>query len=122
MSENPYKPPGDNLASTPRLRWWEIRSERFIALGVGFAIGAALSYLAGRLLLYPPGLCMLIVTGPWLGTLHGIKEVMLVGWIGALLSLAGPLRPSMATGFVTSVGLFLWFFSGLMGLAIVFEK
>lgn len=42
-----------------------------------------------------------------------------MGWLGALLALVHPIKPNVITGFVTIIGLILWFLSGFVALAWV---
>ncbi len=101
---------------------------RLLVLGAGTAVGAAFALLiagpvmpesmkfADRFLIW----CSLM-GGPIVGTAWGMAEFhpsIMLGWLGLLLIPAHPIRPSLATGCVTAVGLFLWFFAGFLAMMV----
>jgi hypothetical protein len=61
------------------------------------------------------------MTGPLMGTRYGMLDfhpLIAVGWLGIVLAPVHPIHPNVATAFVTSAGLIIWFFSGMVGFAI----
>src|SRR5262245_18441641 len=95
---------------------------RLKVLGVGLVLGALLA-LATAGPATPPWYPLServkvwawFMGGPILGTSWGMLEFHLLiglGWLGLPLIPAHPIRPSMATAWLTAAGLTLWFLSG----------
>ncbi len=56
-----------------------------------------------------------VMGGPIAGTVFGVAGISLLwGWLGALLILTHPIRPSEKTACLTVLGLLLWFSAGFV--------
>jgi hypothetical protein len=113
VTTNPYEPPKEGHDTSSRspndMPFWK----RFRVLGIGILVGVVLSFLAGegKSIFWVPIAC-----GPIYSTLEGWEGIALVGWLGAMLSIVHPIKPNVATTFVTVMGLILWFLSGFVGM------
>ncbi len=97
-------------------------------LGIGLLLGGVFALLvAGPMM--PTGMRLSdralvwtsVMSGPIVGTVRSMVEFhpsIGLGWLGLLLMPAHPLRPNAGTGFVTVLGLFLWFFAGFMTVMV----
>ena len=99
---------------------------RLKVLGVGLLLGAAFAlWVAGPMM--PSSMPLAeraqvwasVMGGPIVGTAWGMAafhSAIGLGWLGLLITLAHPLRPSLATAWLTLVGLGLWFFAGFVAM------
>jgi hypothetical protein len=102
--------------------------QRLPVLGAGLAVGAAFGlFVAGPMM--PSGMRFAdrvliwssVMGGPVVGTAWGMAEFhpsISLGWLGLLLILAHPIRPSVTTGCVTVFGLSLWFFAAFLAMMV----
>jgi hypothetical protein len=96
---------------------------RFKVLGLGLAVGAALSlFVAGTIPFADfATLWGVMMAGPIVGTYWGMIEyqpVILLGWAGLLLIPLHPISPRRVMGCLTGFGLLLWFYSGLVTVVV----
>jgi hypothetical protein len=101
---------------------------RLPVLGAGVALGATFAlFMAGPMM--PSGMRFadrvlvwaFVMGGPIVGTAWGMAAfhpIINLGWLGLFLIPAHPARPCLATGCVTMVGLFVWFFVGFVGVMV----
>jgi len=97
---------------------------KFSVVGPGLGLGAVSALLvAGGIVPSGRGLTdyaftwAVVMGGPILGHLWGFAQYMPVlafGWLGALLVPAHCVHANVTTGFLSSIGLFLWFSSGYL--------
>jgi hypothetical protein len=103
---------------------------RLTVLGAGLAVGAGFAlFVAGPMM--PSGMpwsdratvWAWVMAGPVAGFAWGLADfiptVTGLGWLGLLLVPAHPVCPKVATGWVTVVGLSLWFFAGFVAMMCV---
>lgn len=101
---------------------------RLTVLGAGLALGAVFALLvagpmmpsgtrfAGRVMVW-----FSVMGGPVVGTAWGIAQfvpLIWLGWLGLVLIPAHPIRPSVATGWVSAIGFLLWFFAGFVAMMV----
>jgi hypothetical protein len=98
---------------------------RLPVLGSGLALGAAFAlFVAGPTM--PEGMRLAdrvlvwatVMGGPVVGTAWDMGSGISLGWLGLLLIPAHPVRPSVATGCITLLGLALWFFAGFVTVVV----
>jgi hypothetical protein len=92
-------------------------------LVIGFSVGVVASamYLRATQGLWDWELLASVAAGAVTATQLGISDVSLLGWMGAMMAIVHPLRPTYVGGMITVVGLATWFLSGFFALQMAYR-